>query len=341
MNTHRKSSASMKRRHHSIGMAGFGLLVIGILAVCILRPTIAYAETIALHVEKDASIKVNLQEWMATDIQIETLPSHGKAYIPEEELRLFYHPDSEFEGFDKVVVAGKKDGNQVRCTFYFSVGAPFVSRTNVFYDRVAEQLFALAVVAIFLEIALSALFRNRAFQKLDLFPGIKTIISFVVSLFIVFSFDFNIFQEVMYALQKGSTPGGKWPEIVSGVITALLLAGGSSTVFFLYTKLGLRNPFKGAKETPGLSGSGTLKVKVVRGANIVDTEPVAIELNDKLAAVLAGGQTVFGGDKGYQLEAGVYTVLAKANDKNNQPAEVSRLAAIEPDKPLEIELAFA
>lgn len=321
-------------------------LVIGIISACIMFPQAAIAEKIARHVEMNKSFKVDLQGLMVSDnnqFEVNTRPLHGNAYIDalDGKTMLSYHPENGFQGFDKVVVSALKGNKRVETSLYLTVGEPFFSKTDVFYEKVAEQLFALVVVAIFLEVALSALFRNRVFEKLDLVPGIKTIVSLVVSLLIVFSFNFNIFLEVMYALQKGATPGGTGPKLVSGVITALLLAGGSSTVFFLYTKLGLRNPFKSEKDVPGLTGLGAVKVKVVRGGNIVDTEPVAIELNNKLVAVLAGGQTIFGDDKGYQLEAGVYTVRIKANDKTNQPAEVSRLVAIEPGKPLEIELAFA
>ena len=275
------------------------------------------------------------------DAKVTTRPLHGNVFRPEGQELLFYQPDAGFQGFDRFTVSGEVNNVPVEKTVHITVGQSFYSETNVVYEKVADQLFALAIVAIFLEMALSAIFRNRAFQKANLFPGIKTIISFAVALLIVFSFDFNIFREVRQALRKTATMEGALPTCVSAVITALLLAGGTSTVFFLYTKLKIRNPFASGVGGPGLVGSGTLKIKVVRGANIKDTEPVSILLDDNLLAVRQGGQSIFGDDKDYQLEAGSYTIKAKANDKTGNPSEISRLIAIEPDKPTEMELTFS
>ena len=259
---------------------------------------------------------------------------HGHAVL--DGTTLVYQPKAGFEGFDRFTVEESRSKN--RWTWHVVVGRPFLSKTDVVYERLAELIFVLAVVAIFLEIALSTLFRNRMFQKFDGFPGIKTLVSIGVSVLIVWTFDFDVFGEVLAAVGTGyAAADGR--QYVSMFITALLLAGGSSTVFFIYTKLGIRNPFRtGAAQ--GVSGTGLLKVTVTRGASVPATEIVSVMLDDALLGTIPENQTVFGGDKGYQVAAGLYVVKVVANGPLGTRQEASRTVAIQPGQPVDLQLGF-
>ncbi|MEM9268176.1 MAG: hypothetical protein AAGA78_04470, partial [Pseudomonadota bacterium] len=164
-------------------------------------------------------------------------PANGRVQIDGRSLE--YWPNQGFEGLDRVEVEATSNQSYI---LQIVVGDPRPAQINVIYEQLAALLFVLAIVAIVLEVAFTALFNNRAFRKLNWFPGIKTLVAFGGSAVVVWVFQFDIFGEIMRAISASDAflPGAGW---VSGGITALLLAGGSGTVFYLYTKLGIRNPF--------------------------------------------------------------------------------------------------
>ncbi|MES2178603.1 MAG: hypothetical protein V4550_12160 [Gemmatimonadota bacterium] len=109
------------------------------------------------------------------------------------------------------------------------------------YSEGFKTLFLMFVLAAVLESALASIFNWRPFIDLFNARAVRPLVSFIVALIVVNTFDLDLITRLVNASTKAATQSG-----ASGLIlTALVLAGGSSGVNSLLVTLGYRE-----KKTP-------------------------------------------------------------------------------------------
>lgn len=105
-------------------------------------------------------------------------------------------------------------------------------------QAVLAVLGAFLVIAVALESAMATIFNWRFFRERFDGKGVKTPIMILVGWLIANQLDLDIFRELVQALgQTNADPG-----LISEILTALLLAGGSSGFNQVFKKLGVRAP---------------------------------------------------------------------------------------------------
>ena len=108
--------------------------------------------------------------------------------------------------------------------------------------KVGEVLLIFLVLSVVFESALSPLFNWRLFREKFNGKGIKTPIVVILAFLVFWSYDLDIINDILVAVNyiaetdpRGHTLGGQ-------ALTALLIAGGSSGILNIYTRLGIRTP---------------------------------------------------------------------------------------------------
>lgn len=110
--------------------------------------------------------------------------------------------------------------------------------TNLIYSASADALTKLAVIAVILEQALAIIFDWKLFRETFDRQAVKPIVSFLFALAIVHQFQIDMLANLVdiYNGPAISTPSG----MISKLITALVLAGGSGGINRILQKLGVR-----------------------------------------------------------------------------------------------------
>jgi hypothetical protein len=98
-------------------------------------------------------------------------------------------------------------------------------------------LFVFLAIAVVFEAAMSAIFDWRVFLRYFEGRGVKTPLLVGVAFLVCSEYDLDILSKILVALDQGGSP-----KTVGKVVTALLISGGSSAVFRVYSNLGIRNP---------------------------------------------------------------------------------------------------
>jgi len=114
------------------------------------------------------------------------------------------------------------------------------------YQHSLTALTILFVVAVLLENALAVLFNWRVFLTFFNLRGVKTLVMIAVSWAAVSVFDINVVAALLAAYNKRPPE----TEVLSSLLTALILAGGSSGVHNLMVALGFRDPSRERHHTP-------------------------------------------------------------------------------------------
>jgi hypothetical protein len=100
-----------------------------------------------------------------------------------------------------------------------------------------KAIFVLFIIAILLESGLAVIFNWRPFIEIFDTRGVKTIIAFALAYFFVEIFDLDITTSLVNIYSEQT-----WPVNLPGkIITALVLAGGSSGINNLLTAFGFRS----------------------------------------------------------------------------------------------------
>ncbi len=108
---------------------------------------------------------------------------------------------------------------------------------QVNFQHVADVVMVLAVIAVAFEVALTPIFQWRIFARYCEGKGVKTPITVILAIFLLYHYDIDLFQEIIASLGKETQS-----TFLGRVITGLLVAGGSDAVFSLFTKMGIRRP---------------------------------------------------------------------------------------------------
>lgn len=104
------------------------------------------------------------------------------------------------------------------------------------YQASLAALAKLFVLAVLLENAFALIFNWRVFQAYFSGRGMRTIVMIVASVLLVYQLKLDIVADLIQAYDS-STPAKGW---ITGVLTALILAGGSSGVNTVMQALGYR-----------------------------------------------------------------------------------------------------
>lgn len=192
---------------------------------------------------------------------------------------------------------------------------------------VAEELGKFAVVVVFLESAMSAIFNWRVYRAVVNYRSMKTPVLWAVGLAVVSTYNYDIFNTIMVAVAPAGT-GNTW---LTYAVSALMIAGGSSGINTLFLRLGIRSPITDEPVKPALSQgeawlSVTVKRRVAVGPIQIAVEEVALATPPVVGSLQerSFGQRLreaFGSDAmrfpsygGWTLKAGQgYRVLAIAN----------------------------
>ena len=130
--------------------------------------------------------------------------------------------------------------------------------------RPVKALTELFVLAVVLESALAVIFNWRPFLQTFDRRGVKTVISFAFAAALVRLTGFDVIAQLLNAYDPSPTPHPK--GLVSGAITALVIAGGSGGVNNLFRALGLRDPARPDEVIPRPpEGKAWFSVRVERG----------------------------------------------------------------------------
>ncbi len=132
------------------------------------------------------------------------------------------------------------------------------------YQPIIKTLTKIFILAVLIEVALSVAFRWRVFLRHSEGRGWKVPIAFGVSLVIVVTHGIDLPGEVVAAFGTKPEAGKE----VGYLISALIIAGGSSSVNSVFEALGWRNPLAQSKkaEKPRKESRGRLWVRETRPA---------------------------------------------------------------------------
>jgi len=110
-------------------------------------------------------------------------------------------------------------------------------------EDVGRVLIVFLVLSVVFEVALTPLFNWRVFMARFENRGVKTPITVILAFIVFWGYGLDIIRDLLVAL-------GKTAEVSVGgqVLTALLIAGGSSGVFQIFTKLQIRPSLDERKE---------------------------------------------------------------------------------------------
>ncbi|GAK58627.1 hypothetical protein U27_05601 [Candidatus Vecturithrix granuli] len=118
--------------------------------------------------------------------------------------------------------------------------ATIVNSSHINMNEVLNILVVFLVLSIVFEVALTPIFTWRVFLSYCHKRGFKTPITVSLAFLVFWGYDLDIITDLLNVLKPtmsitNPSPGGQF-------LTALLIAGGSSGIFQIFTKLGIRNP---------------------------------------------------------------------------------------------------
>jgi hypothetical protein len=200
-------------------------------------------------------------------------------------------------------------------------------QNNSPYQHIINTLVKLFILAVLVEIALAVLFRWRVFLRHAEGRGWKVPIAFVVSLAIVIAHKIDLPGEVVSALGDTST-GGKE---VGYAISALIIAGGSSSVNSIFESLGWRNPLvqQQKAEQERQKTQGRLWVQVTRPAGSTsEGQPLIVNVDSVSVGTIPPDQHRFGGQNGYMIVPGSHTIDVTWTDQGGNQKKASKQVVV-------------
>jgi hypothetical protein len=124
--------------------------------------------------------------------------------------------------------------------------APSIKFTNESSAKLGGILLLVLALSIAFELALTTIFNWRIFKEHLDKRGFKTPIAVGIALAAFWQYDIDIFRDIFNSLMMGNqVEGSFWGKVLS----ALLIAGGSSTVYELLTRFGLREEAEAREKT--------------------------------------------------------------------------------------------
>ncbi len=196
---------------------------------------------------------------------------------------------------------------------------------DVAMEKVGNTLFLVLVLAILLETGLSTLFNWRIYLKYFEERGLKVPIAVASAFIFVKQFEIDAVAEILNAFVKADSD----PGIAGIVLTALIIAGGSSAVFTLYEKLGIRNPLERRGVAAGMRQQCTLKIRLVRNEG-QENKLVTVLIDEKMVGTINPNENKFGGLLGYTIEAGEHKIGLKSRGKDDNEINQEKTIDVAP-----------
>ena len=123
-----------------------------------------------------------------------------------------------------------------------------MSELQVNWDQIVNILMVLLVISVVFETALTPLFNWRIFARHCEGKGVKTPITILAAIALLWSYDIDIFRSIIDAFNNVSEQSGapnsteSSSSLFGRIMTGFLVAGGSGAIFNIFSKLGLRDP---------------------------------------------------------------------------------------------------
>ena len=109
-------------------------------------------------------------------------------------------------------------------------------------EAIGGVLIVFLVLSVVFEVALTPIFNWRVFLARFDGKGVKTPLTFLIALLVFLNYDLDIVRDVLNALDQKIDGKEVGLTVPGQIITALLIAGGSSGIQQIFSKLGIRNP---------------------------------------------------------------------------------------------------
>lgn len=206
-----------------------------------------------------------------------------------------------------------------------SGSAAAATHNDDMYKESAKIVASLLIVALVLESAFATIFNWRVFRTYFSSSGWKTIVMVIASWLVVTQFSFDATGDLFNLYSNQASPG------LSGFITALVLAGGSSGINRLLQSLGYRSPTVDLAQ-PLQSTQAWVAVRVKRSravgqiqVHIGETQQAAADLTPlagtigsrrpTLAELLFRNPNRFPANDGYSIDVGkTYQIVVEGRD---------------------------
>ncbi len=201
----------------------------------------------------------------------------------------------------------------------FSIG------TGVDTEKAGYVLLLVLVLAILLETGLSTLFNWRIFLRYFAEKGLKVPIAVLTAFLFVKQFDIDAIAEILGAFAGKTYDHG----ILGKILTAFIIAGGSSAIFTLFEKFGIRNPLERRSVAANMRNESRLKVKLLRTGTPND-KPVSILVDGTVIGAIDSQKNEFGGFLGHIVEAGQRKLKLKSRDQAGNEIEQEKVVSIAP-----------
>jgi hypothetical protein len=127
-------------------------------------------------------------------------------------------------------------------TFGSSAFAQGAGGADSVTDRIGGILLQLLVILIVVEAALSALFQWRVYRIVFNSRSMKTPIMFALGLAIVLSTGYDPMELIFQAVGGVAPNQGPARDVLTAGLSALMISGGSSGIYELLKRLGVRTP---------------------------------------------------------------------------------------------------
>jgi len=259
------------------------------LVITLAQPALAQAPMEAHTVRAGQSMA--LVTGSTAPIAVTTDAKRGKTSVSEtatapKQFTLLYTAPQTDTAFTESVVFTNPTSHSVEVTVVPGDGA--------IYQQAFKSLFVLFVLALLLESGLAVLFRWRPFLVYFDGRGVKTVVSVVLALLFVWSFDMDIVTDLVNVYSQRATPFKHGFE--GYVITALILAGGSAAVNSIFVALGFRSVITHADIAPKPPQTeGWISVTLLRKDAIgpvdvlIGAPPVVPAPRSPIAGTITGG----------------------------------------------------
>jgi hypothetical protein len=205
------------------------------------------------------------------------------------------------------------------------------------YSASFKVLFVLFVLAVLIESGLAVIFNWRPFLELFDARGVKTLVAIGFSYFFVEAFDFDVTTRLVNVYSSTNYP----VNLPGKIVTALVLAGGSSGVNNLLIALGFRQISAQRQDTPRPPpqeawiavrlrrrlAKGPVTVRIGTDANalpVAGTIAGSARPGGRLLGYFVRDQGRFPTSGGYPVAAGqTYTVRMEGVDQAAAPVAVA------------------
>jgi hypothetical protein len=142
------------------------------------------------------------------------------------------------------------------------------------FPALAGDLLRLLILVIVVESAMAALFGWRVYRVLASGRALKTPLMFAVGLGIVLLFDYDIVARIVAGVTGTEVPqDARW---FSALLSALVVAGGSSGINTVFLRLNLRNPLPPVEPAPRLDADQAWLAIRIRRVEAVGEIQVAL-----------------------------------------------------------------